>query len=176
MTDINTVVLVGNLTRDIEVRYSNSGVAIGRVSIAINRSRKNGEQWVEETSYFDVTILGKTAENLRPYLLRGKQIAVQGSLVQDRWEKDGQKFSKVYILADSVQLCGGGSRGSANGASGSYQQNRPQNNSGYNNNQQQNYGQNQGFGGNSNVYQSNDNPSSFPEDIPYVDDGMDIPF
>ena len=175
MTDINSVVLVGNLTRDIEVRYSNSGVAIGRVSIAINRSRKNGDQWVNEVSYFDITILGKTAENLRQYLVRGKQIAVQGSLVQDRWEKDGQKFSKVYVLADSVQLCGGSNGGSSN-SSGNYQQNRPQNNSGYNNNQQQNYGQNQGFGGNSNVYQSNDNPSSFPEDIPYTDDGMDIPF
>lgn len=174
MTDINSVVLVGNLTRDIEVRYSNSGVAIGRVSIAINRSRKNGDQWVDEVSYFDVVIFGKTAENLRPYLTRGQKIAVQGSLVQSRWEKDGQKNSRVEIQADNVQLCG--SRGGNNNSSGNYQQNRPQNNSGYNNNQQQNYGQNQGFGGNSNVYQSNDNSSSFPEDIPYADDGMDIPF
>ena len=174
MTDINSVVLVGNLTRDIEVRYSNSGVAIGRVSIAINRSRKNGDQWVDEVSYFDVVIFGKTAENLRPYLTRGQKIAVQGSLVQSRWEKDGQKNSRVEIQADNVQLCG--NRGGNNNSSGNYQQNRPQNNSGYNNNQQQNYGQNQGFGGNSNVYQSNDNSSSFPEDIPYADDGMDIPF
>ena len=174
MTDINSVVIVGNLTRDIEVRYSSSGVAIGRISVAVNRTWKNGDQWVDDVSYFDVVLFGNLAENRKQYLTRGQKVAVQGSLVQSRWEKDGQKNSKVEIRADNVQLVG--SRGSANGASGSYQQNRPQNNSGYNNNQQQNYGQNQGFGGNSNVYQSNDNPSSFPEDIPYADDGMDIPF
>lgn len=172
MTDINSVVLVGNLTRDIEVRYSNNGIAIGRMSIAINRGRKNGDQWIEETSFFDVVIFGKTAENLRQYLIRGQKVAVQGSLVQSRWEKDGQKNSRVEIYADNVQLCG--NRTGGNGNSSGYNQNRPQNNSGYGNQPQQNYGQNQGFSGGSS-FQNNDT-SSFPEDIPYEDDGMDIPF
>lgn len=175
MADVNSVVLVGNLVRDIEVRYSNSGVAIGKSAIAINRRRKNGDQWVDEVSYFDFTILGKSAEGLRPYLVRGKQVAIQGSLVQDRWEKDGQKNSRVYVMVDNLQLCGGGNgnRG-GNGNSSGYNQNRPQNNSGYGNQPQQSYGQNQGFSGGSS-FQNNDT-SSFPEDIPYEDDGMDIPF
>lgn len=173
MTDINSVVIVGNLTRDIEVRYSNAGVAVGRMSIAVNRTWKNGEQWVDDVSYFDVVLFGKLAENRRQYLTRGQKVAVQGSLVQSRWEKDGQKNSRVEIRADNVQLVGNKNNGGNN--SSGYQNNRPQNNAGYGNQQQQNYGQNQGFGGNSS-YQSNDNPSSFPEDIPYTDDGMDIPF
>lgn len=171
MADVNTVVLVGNLTRDIEVRYSNNGVAIGKSSIAINRRRKNGDQWIDEASFFDFTILGKSAEGLRPYLVRGKQVAIQGSLVQDRWEKDGQKFSRVYVLAENIQLCGG-NRGS--GSSG-YNQSASQGNSyggGYQNAPQQNYPQNQG---NASSFQNND-VGGFPEDIPYTDDGMDIPF
>lgn len=111
-TDLNHVVLVGRLTRDLgsderSFGYVGNGQARASVSIAVNRSRKNGEQWIEEANYFDVTIWGKTAENLKPYLTKGKQIAVDGYLKQDRWEKDGQKFSKVSIVANNVQLLGG---------------------------------------------------------------------
>lgn len=116
MTDTNHVVLIGRLTRDLgdderSFAYTASGTARANVSIAVNRSAKRGEEWVDEVSYFDITIWGKTAENLKPYLLKGKQIAVSGYLKQDRWEKDGQKFSKVGIVADSVQLLGGKSDG-----------------------------------------------------------------
>lgn len=116
MTDLNHVVLIGRLTRDLgdderSFAYTASGTARANVSIAVNRSAKRGEEWVDEVSYFDITIWGKTAENLKPYLLKGKQIAVSGYLKQDRWEKDGQKFSKVGIVADSVQLLGGKSDG-----------------------------------------------------------------
>jgi len=112
MTDINHIVLVGRLTRDVgnderSFAYLPSGQARANVSIAVNRSRKNGDQWVDEVSYFDVTIWGKTAENLKPYLLKGKQIAIDGYLKQDRWEKDGQKMSRVAITANNVQLLGG---------------------------------------------------------------------
>jgi len=112
MTDINQVVLVGRLTRDVgadekSFAYLPSGQARANVSIAVNRSRKNGDQWVDEVNYFDITIWGKQAENLKPYLLKGKQIAVEGYLKQDRWEKDGQKFSRVTITANNVQLLGG---------------------------------------------------------------------
>ena len=79
MTDLNHVVLIGRLTKDLgtderSFGYVANGQARANVSIAVNRSRKNGEQWVDEVNYFDVTIWGKTAENLKPYLLKGKQI------------------------------------------------------------------------------------------------------
>ena len=111
MTDINSVVVVGRIVADVESSrngfgYTQSGYAVARVSVAVNRGRKQGDQWVEEASFLDVTVWGKTAESLRPYLKKGQQIAVEGFLKQERWEKDGQKFSRVGIVATSVQLCG----------------------------------------------------------------------
>ncbi len=121
MTDLNHVVLIGRLTKDLgtderSFGYVANGQARANVSIAVNRSRKNGEQWVDEVNYFDITIWGKTAENLKPYLLKGKQIAVDGYLKQDRWEKDGQKMSKVTIVANNVQLLGGKNEGGPAGS------------------------------------------------------------
>lgn len=112
MNDLNHVVLIGRLTRDLgtderSFGYVANGQARANVSIAVNRSKKQGDQWVDEVSYFDITIWGKTAENLKPYLTKGKQICVEGHLKQDRWEKDGQKQSRITIHADSVQLLGG---------------------------------------------------------------------
>lgn len=134
MTDINRVVLVGRLVRDLgndqrDFAYTPSGQARANISIAVNRSRKQGDQWVEEANFFDVTIWGKTAENLKPYLTKGKQIAVEGYLKQDRWEKDGQKFSKVGIVADSVMLLGGRSDNGGSQSSGGYTPKFQQNNS-----------------------------------------------
>lgn len=116
--DINHVTIVGRLTRDAEISYLPSGAAVAKISIAVNRSRKNGDQWVEEVSYFDSAVFGKTAENLKPYLSKGKQVGLEGHLKQDRWEKDGQKFSKISIVADNVQLLGGKSDGVCSGYSG----------------------------------------------------------
>ena len=113
--DINHVTIVGRLTRDAEISYLPSGAAVAKISIAVNRSRKNGDQWVEEVSYFDSAIFGKAAENLRQYLSKGKQIGLEGHLKQDRWEKDGQKFSRISIIADNVQLLGGRSDGGGSG-------------------------------------------------------------
>ena len=108
MSDINRAVLVGRLTRDAEVKYTAGGTACAKVSVAVNRSRKGADgKWGEEVSYLDVTIWGKPAESLKPYLLKGKQIAVDGYLKQDRWEKDGKTNSRVGIVADNVQLLGG---------------------------------------------------------------------
>ena len=109
MTDINKVILVGRLTKDIEIKYTNSGAAIGNLSIAVNRSRKQDDQWIDEASFFDVKIYGKMAESLRPYLTKGKQIAVEGFLKQERWQKDVQNFSRVIVGAENVQLLGGNS-------------------------------------------------------------------
>lgn len=123
MTDLNHVVLIGRLTRDLgdderSFGYVGNSQARANVSIAVNRSKKSGDEWIDETSYFDITIWGKTAENLKPYLNKGKQICVEGHLKQDRWEKDGQKMSRVTIIADQVQLLGGKSENtnSGNGA------------------------------------------------------------
>ncbi len=127
MTDLNHVVLIGRLTRDLgtderSFAYLPNGTARANVSIAVNRSRKGADgSWSDEVSYFDITIWGKTAENLKPFLQRGKQIAVDGYLKQDRWEKDGKTNSRVVIQANTVQLLGGkgdgaGSTADAGGA------------------------------------------------------------
>ena len=109
MTDINSVVLVGRITKDVgsderSFSYIGNGTAKAVVNIAVNRGVKKGDKWEDETSFFDVVIWGKTAENLKPRLTKGTQITVSGYLKQDRWEKDGQKQSKVYINADMVEI------------------------------------------------------------------------
>lgn len=118
MTDTNKVFLIGRLTRDLgaderSFGYTDGGTARANISIAVNRSKRDGDNWVDEVHYFDVTIWGKTAENLKPYLLKGKQVHVEGHLQQDRWEKDGQKYSRVSIVADNVQLLGNKSESDA---------------------------------------------------------------
>ena len=107
MADVNHVILIGRLTKDILLKFTSGGMAIGSFSIAVNRRRKNGDQWVEEASFFDVSLFGKSAEGLAQYLTKGKQVAVEGELRQDRWQQDGQNRSKVYISANNVQLLGG---------------------------------------------------------------------
>jgi single-strand DNA-binding protein len=120
MADINLVVLVGRLTRDAELKYTPSGMALSKFSLAINRRIKQGDQWKDEANFFDVTLWGKTAENLNQYLTKGKQVAVEGELRQNRWGQDGQTRSKVEIMAHSVQLLGGGNaQGGAMNASAS---------------------------------------------------------
>ena len=114
MTDLNHVVEIGRLTRDISGRdfgYTTGGTARLNLSIAVNRSEKRNGQWADKANFFDVTVWGKTAENIKPYLHKGKQIAVDGYLDQQRWEKDGQKYSKVCIIANNVQLLGGNDSG-----------------------------------------------------------------
>lgn len=137
MADVNNVTIIGRLTRDAELKYTAGGFAIASLAIAVNRRKKDGDQWVEEVSFFDVTLYGKSAESLKQYLVKGKQIAVVGELRQDRWEKDGQKFSKVIIAANNVQLLGGNSGGNNSGsysnssAAGGYNQNTNSSNSSY---------------------------------------------
>jgi single-strand DNA-binding protein len=109
MTDVNQIVVIGNLTRDMELAFMQNGTAVGRVSIAVNRSWKKGTEYVDEVSYFDVSIFGKMAEGLRQYLLKGKKISVVGYLKQERWKDiNGNARSKVSIIAENIQLLGGG--------------------------------------------------------------------
>ena len=105
--DINSVILVGRLTRDAELKYTNTGTAICKFSIAVNRRKKSGEQWTEEVSYFNVNIWGNRGEGVHPYLTKGQQIAVMGELRQNRWEQDGHARSKVEIFTENIQLLGG---------------------------------------------------------------------
>jgi single-strand DNA-binding protein len=126
MADINHVVLVGRLTRDAELKYTAGGQAVCKFSIAINRRRKSGDQWVDEANFFDIVLWGKQGEALNQYLVKGKQVGVDGELRQDRWEQDGQNRSKVEIVANNIQLLGGGPGGANSGYSqgGGYQERR----------------------------------------------------
>ncbi len=106
-SDLNSIILVGRLTRDIELRFTASGTAIGNFSIATNRRIKKNDDWIDEANFFDVQLWGKTAQGLQKYLIKGQQVAVSGELKQERWEKDGQKHNKILIDAKDVQLLGG---------------------------------------------------------------------
>ncbi|MDR3191979.1 MAG: single-stranded DNA-binding protein [Treponema sp.] len=116
MADLNHVVLIGRLTRDAELKYTASGQAVCKFSIAVNRRRKNGDQWEDEANFFDIVLWGRQGESLNQYLVKGKMIGIEGELRQDRWQQDGQNRSKVEIVANNIQLLGGS--GSAN--SGAY--------------------------------------------------------
>lgn len=108
--DMNHIGLIGRLTRSAELKYLNSGTAVSNFSIAINKVHKNdkGEK-VEQVSYFDIVLYGKPAINLQQYLIKGKQVGIEGELRQDRWTKDNQSFNRVYIVASNVMLLGGNS-------------------------------------------------------------------
>jgi single-strand DNA-binding protein len=107
MADVNHVILIGRLTRDAELKYTSGGMAVCKFAIAVNKRRKQGEQWVDEANFFDIVLWGKSGESLNQYLVKGKQVAVEGELHQNRWEQDGQQRSKIDINANNVQLLGG---------------------------------------------------------------------
>ncbi len=107
MADINQVVLVGRLTRDVELKYTNTGFAIANLSLAVNRRVKRDDTWQDEGNFFNCVLIGKRAEALAQYLLKGKQIGIQGELRQNRWEQDGQPRSRVEIFINDIQLLGG---------------------------------------------------------------------
>jgi single-strand DNA-binding protein len=117
MMDINHVMLIGRLTRDAEFKVLPSGQTVCNFSIAVNRRKKVGDQWEDEANYFDIVLWGKQADSLNRYLVKGKQIGVDGELRQDRWQQDGQNRSKVVISANNVQLLGGGPGGAGGGGS-----------------------------------------------------------
>jgi single-strand DNA-binding protein len=106
-SNINRVVLTGNLTRDPELRATNSGLQICSLRIAVNSRRKDGSgNWVDKPNYFDVTVFGAQGENCSRFLSKGRPVAIDGRLDFQEWEKEGQKRSKVEIIADTVQFLG----------------------------------------------------------------------
>ena len=124
MPSFNRVILIGNLTRDPELRYIPSGTAVAEIGLAVNERRKgpNGER-IEEVNFIDITCWGRTAEIVCEYFTKGSPILIEGRLKQDRWEKDGQKHSKLKVTADKIEFIssresggGGGSGPHASGA------------------------------------------------------------
>jgi len=123
MASFNRVVLVGNLTRDVELRYTPGSTAVTDISLAVNERVKRNDQWVEEANFFDVTLWGRTAEVASEYLSKGSSILIEGRLKQDRWEQDGQKRSKVKVIAERMQMLGG--RGGGGGGGGNQSVGQP---------------------------------------------------
>lgn len=106
MASYNRVILMGNVTRDVELRYTNSGTAVTDISLAVNDRVKKGDQWVEETTFVDITLWGRQAEVASEYVSKGSPILVEGELKMDSWEQDGQKRSKHFVRVDKFKLLG----------------------------------------------------------------------
>lgn len=117
MASFNRVILVGNLTRDPELRYIPSGSAVSEIGLAVNDRVKKGDQWVDETTFVDVTLWARTAEVANEYLSKGSSVLIEGRLKLDTWEKDGQKRSKLRVIAEKMQMLGG-REGGGGGAGG----------------------------------------------------------
>lgn len=101
---MNSVVLIGHLVRDPELKFSNDGTAWCTVRLAVNRAGKRQSDGSFGAGFFDVTLKDKNAENVAQYLVKGSQAAFSGQLRFDEWEKDGQKRSKVDVMAWQVQF------------------------------------------------------------------------
>ncbi len=121
MASFNRVILVGNLTRDPELRYIPSGTAVSDIGLAVNDRVKRGDQWVDEATFVDITLWGRTAEIANEYLSKGSPVLIEGRLKLDRWEKDGQKHSKLKVIGERLQMLGSrdGARGGGRSSSGS---------------------------------------------------------
>ena len=121
-SNINVVVITGNLTRDPELRSTPGGTSVCKLRVAVNSRRKDGQSgdWVDKPNYFDVTVWGAQGENCANYLAKGRPVAVEGRLDWREWEdKEGGKRQSVEIIANSVQFLGSrdGSGGNGNGFS-----------------------------------------------------------
>ena len=124
MASFNRVILMGNLTRDVEVRYLQSGMAVADIGIAVNDRRKNQQtgEWIDEVTFVDVTLWGRTAEVAGEYLGKGSPIFIEGRLKLDQWEKEGQKHSKLKVIGERMQMVGskGGGGGGGRGGGQNY--------------------------------------------------------
>ncbi len=105
----NRVILVGNLTRDPELRYTPSNTAVTEIGLAVNDRRKNANgEWIEETTFVDVTLWARQAEVASEYLTKGSSVLIEGRLKLDTWESnDGQKRSKLRVVGERMQMLGG---------------------------------------------------------------------
>jgi len=127
MASFNRVILVGNLTRDPELRYIPSGTAVAEIGLAVNDRVKRNDQWVDETTFVDVTLWARTAEVASEYLSKGSPVLIEGRLKFDQWENnEGQKRSKLRVVGERMQMLSG--KGGGGGGGGAP---RPQQSSQY---------------------------------------------
>lgn len=110
MNGLARVVLIGNLTRDPELRSTSGGTSVAQLSVAVNERVKSGGEWGDRVSFFDVTVWAGQAENAAKWLSKGSPVAVDGRLTQDRWEHEGQKRSAVKVIAENVTFLPSGER------------------------------------------------------------------
>ncbi|HCO21778.1 MAG: single-stranded DNA-binding protein [Gimesia sp.] len=129
MASFNKVILVGNLTRDPQVRYTPGGSAVAEIGLAVNRSwfDKNSNSRKEETTFVDVTLWGRTAEVASEYLTKGRSVLIEGRLQLDQWDdkESGQKRSKLKVVGENMTMLGGkgesgGGGGAPSGGGGGY--------------------------------------------------------
>lgn len=139
-TDLNSVSLIGTVVKDAELKTVGNGFNILTMGVANNYSQKKNDTYEQEVNFFDCRLLGKVAQALAPYMKKGSKVAISGKLRQERWEKDGKKNSKVYILVEDIQFVGGKANGNTS------QQSAPAQNT-------------------SQVSENND--MGFPEDLPF---------
>lgn len=104
MASFNSVVLLGNCTRDIEMKYTQGGTAVCDIGLAVNERVKKNDQWVDEPCFVDCTCFGRTAEIAGEFIEKGSPVLVSGRLKYEQWEADGQKRSKLKVLVDRLQL------------------------------------------------------------------------
>lgn len=103
MNNLNRVVLQGNLVRDVEVKYGSSGTAYGSFCIAVNGSKKVGDEWKETSAFVECKAFGRSLETCAPHMKKGTSVTVDGKIEQDSWEgKDGQKKSKLVVSCDKI--------------------------------------------------------------------------
>lgn len=103
---MNSVNIIGNLTRDVEVRYTPGGTAVADITVAVNGRKKIGDQWQDVATFVDVTLWGKTAENAAQYTGKGKPVAVSGELATDSWEdkQTGQRRTKLKVKCNDLKF------------------------------------------------------------------------
>ena len=122
MASFNKVILVGNLTRDPQVKYTTGGTAVTEIGLAVNRQwfDKQSNSRKEETTFVDVTLWGRTAEVAGEYLSKGKQVLIEGRLQLDTWDdrESGQKRSKLRVVGENMTMLGGRGEGGSGGGGG----------------------------------------------------------
>jgi single-strand DNA-binding protein len=106
MSSYNRVILIGNLTRDVELKHTTGGTAVTEIGLAVNDRRKQDNEWIEETTFVDVTLWGRTAEVAHEFLGKGEPVLIEGRLKLDSWESDGAKRSKLRVVAERMRMLG----------------------------------------------------------------------
>jgi single-strand DNA-binding protein len=119
MANYNRVILIGNICQDIELKYTPGGTAVTEINMAVNDRRKNQSgEWIEETTFVEVTLWGRTAEIADQYMGKGSPVMIEGRLKLDTWETDGKKRSKLRVVAQRMEMLNRGGGGGNSGGGG----------------------------------------------------------